>query len=93
LWFGVRIPAWSLRVAALRYRFQESLFLFPALVAAGGIGLAVLATAIDETTRRTTAGGSELRGLQTIASSSCGGHGLRVVSRCHAGLRCAMLVA
>ncbi len=40
--------AWTLRVAAVRYRFQESLFLFPALVAAGGIGLAVLATAIDD---------------------------------------------
>ncbi len=41
-------PALSLRLAAVRYRFQESLFLFPALVAAGGIGLAVLATAIDD---------------------------------------------
>ncbi len=41
-------PAWSLRAAAVRYRFQESLFLFPALVAAGGIALAVLATAIDD---------------------------------------------
>ena len=41
-------PARRLRMAAVRYRFQESLFLFPALVAAGGIALAVLGTAIDD---------------------------------------------
>jgi uncharacterized membrane protein len=38
---------WRLRVAAVRYRFKESLFLFPALVMLGGILLAIGATAID----------------------------------------------
>jgi uncharacterized membrane protein len=38
---------WGLRVAAVRYRFKESLFLFPALVMLGGILLAIGATAID----------------------------------------------
>jgi uncharacterized membrane protein len=40
--------AWGLRVAAVRYRFQESLFLVPALVMLGGILLAVGATTLDE---------------------------------------------
>jgi uncharacterized membrane protein len=39
---------WGLRVAAVRYRFQESLFLFPALLMLGGIVLALVATAIDD---------------------------------------------
>lgn len=39
--------AWGLRVAAVRYRFKESLALFPALMMVAGIGLAVGATAID----------------------------------------------
>ncbi len=39
---------WGVRVAAVRYRFQESLFLLPALVMLGGIVLAVGATAVDE---------------------------------------------
>ena len=38
---------WGLRVAAVRYRFKESLFLFPALVMLGGNLLAIGATAID----------------------------------------------
>ncbi|MGM0931104.1 MAG: DUF2254 domain-containing protein [Actinomycetota bacterium] len=37
----------SLRAASLRYRFKESLFLFPALVMLAGIALAVGATAVD----------------------------------------------
>ncbi|HLT85031.1 MAG TPA: DUF2254 domain-containing protein [Phototrophicaceae bacterium] len=40
--------AWSLRRSAVRYRFQESLFLLPALVMLGGIGLAIGATAVDD---------------------------------------------
>lgn len=40
-------PAWRLRLAAVRYRFQESLFLLPALVMVGGILLAVAATTVD----------------------------------------------
>ena len=40
--------AWRLRFAAVRYRFQESLFLFPALVMLGGVLLALIATAIDD---------------------------------------------
>ncbi|UVE96969.1 DUF2254 domain-containing protein [Dietzia sp. B32] len=39
--------AWRLRVAGIRYRFRESLFLLPALVMLGGVLLAVAATAID----------------------------------------------
>jgi uncharacterized membrane protein len=39
---------WGLRTAAVRYRFQESLFLRPALVMLGGILLAVVATALDD---------------------------------------------
>ena len=39
--------AWGLRVAALRYRFKESLFLFPAVVMLAGIALAIGATAVD----------------------------------------------
>jgi uncharacterized membrane protein len=37
----------GLRAAALRYRFKESLFLFPALVMLAGIALAIGATAVD----------------------------------------------
>jgi uncharacterized membrane protein len=40
--------AWGLRISAVRYRFQESLFLFPALVMLGGILLAVGATFVDD---------------------------------------------
>jgi hypothetical protein len=40
--------AWNLRLAAVRYRFEESLFLFPALVMLGGIVLAILATTVDD---------------------------------------------
>ncbi|MGN0100851.1 MAG: DUF2254 domain-containing protein [Dietzia sp.] len=39
--------AWSLRVAGLRYRFRESLFVLPALVMVGGILLAIAATSAD----------------------------------------------
>ncbi|MCP2032110.1 putative membrane protein [Okibacterium sp. HSC-33S16] len=39
--------AWDLRLAAVRYRFTESLFLFPALVMVGGIALAIGASALD----------------------------------------------
>lgn len=37
----------GLRIAAVRYRFQESLFLLPAVVMLGGIVLAVVAAAVD----------------------------------------------
>ena len=40
-------PAWTLRVAGLRYRFRESLFLLPALVMLGGVLLAIAVTAVD----------------------------------------------
>ncbi|MDV7999886.1 DUF2254 domain-containing protein [Rhodococcus sp. IEGM 1408] len=39
--------AWGLRLRAARYRFQESLFLLPALVMLGGVLLAFAATSID----------------------------------------------
>lgn len=39
---------WHLRWAAVRYRFEESLFLLPSLVMLGGILLAIAATAIDD---------------------------------------------
>ncbi|MGW9405117.1 DUF2254 domain-containing protein [Arthrobacter sp. NPDC055585] len=39
--------ALSLRIAAIRYRFAESLFLFPALLMLAGILLALAATALD----------------------------------------------
>ena len=39
--------AWTLRVAGLRYRFRESLFLLPAPVMLGGVLLAIAATAVD----------------------------------------------
>lgn len=38
----------GLRVAAVRYRFEESLFLLPALVMLGGIVLAVVASVVDD---------------------------------------------
>ncbi|WP_413451860.1 DUF2254 domain-containing protein [Georgenia phoenicis] len=38
----------GLRVAAVRYRFEESLFLLPALVMLGGIVLAVVASNVDD---------------------------------------------
>src|SRR5699024_2255967 len=38
----------GLRVAAVRYRFEESLFLLPALVMLGGIVLAVVASTVDD---------------------------------------------
>jgi uncharacterized membrane protein len=44
---GTRGQAWGLRAAALRYRFQESLFFFPAVVMLAGIALAIGATALD----------------------------------------------
>lgn len=37
----------ALRVAALRYRFRESLFRLPSLVIAGGVALALVAAEID----------------------------------------------
>jgi len=37
----------GLRLAAIRYRFQESLFLLPVLIMVGGIVLAAAATAVD----------------------------------------------
>jgi uncharacterized membrane protein len=40
--------AWRLRVASVRYRFQESLFLLPALVMVGGIVLAFALRTVDE---------------------------------------------
>src|SRR5699024_10558191 len=40
--------AHGLRVAAVRYRFEESLFLLPALVMLGGIVLAVVASTVDD---------------------------------------------
>lgn len=40
--------AWTLRLTAVRYRFQESLFLLPAVVMAAGVALAVLATRVDD---------------------------------------------
>jgi uncharacterized membrane protein len=40
--------AWGLRVAAVRYRFKESLFLFPALVMLAGIALAIGAAVLDK---------------------------------------------
>lgn len=42
--------SWRLRLAAARYRFEESLFLYPALIMLGGILLAVAATFIDRAT-------------------------------------------
>lgn len=39
--------AWGLRFAALRYRFKESLALFPALMMMAGIALALCTTALD----------------------------------------------
>lgn len=39
--------SWRLRLAAVRYRFEESLFLYPALIMLGGIALAIAATAVD----------------------------------------------
>ncbi len=39
--------SWTLRAAAVRYRFAESLFLLPALVMVGGILLALGATRLD----------------------------------------------
>lgn len=44
--------SWRLRLAAVRYRFEESLFLYPALIMLGGILLAVAATSIDRATGR-----------------------------------------
>lgn len=38
----------GLRIAAVRYRFEESLFLLPALVMLGGIVLAVVASSVDD---------------------------------------------
>ncbi|MBD8061892.1 DUF2254 domain-containing protein [Oceanitalea stevensii] len=38
----------GLRIAAVRYRFEESLFLLPALVMLGGIVLAVVASTVDD---------------------------------------------
>ncbi|AGG65874.1 hypothetical protein H924_02100 [Corynebacterium callunae DSM 20147] len=37
-----------LRLAMLSYRFEESLFLYPALIMSGGIVLAVVATVVDD---------------------------------------------
>lgn len=56
--------ALSLRIAALRYRFAESLFLFPALLMLGGILLAVGATSLD------AAVGHDARIPLTLAMSS-----------------------
>lgn len=39
---------WRLRLTAVRYRFNESLFLLPALVMVTGILLAIGATAVDD---------------------------------------------
>jgi uncharacterized membrane protein len=39
---------WGLRWAAVRYRFEESLFLLPSLVMLGGILLAIGASAVDD---------------------------------------------
>ena len=39
--------SWRLRLAALRYRFEESLFLYPAIIMLGGIVLAIIATSVD----------------------------------------------
>ena len=41
--------SWRLRLAALRYRFEESLFLYPAIIMLGGIVLAIIATSVDHT--------------------------------------------
>ena len=38
----------GLRLAAIRYRFQENLFLLPVLIMGGGVVLAVVATAVDD---------------------------------------------
>lgn len=46
--------ALSLQIAAVRYRFAESLFLLPAVVMLIGIGLAVGATALDNALGRGT---------------------------------------
>lgn len=54
----------SLRLAAVRYRFAESLFLFPALLMLGGVILAVGATAVDN------AVGHDARIPLTLAMSS-----------------------
>lgn len=40
--------SWRLRLGALRYRFRESLFAYPALLMVAGVGLAVVATAVDD---------------------------------------------
>lgn len=40
--------SWRLRLDALRYRFKESLFAYPALLMVAGVGLAVVTTAIDD---------------------------------------------
>ena len=56
--------AWSLHIAALRYRFKESLFLLPALVMLAGILLAVAATVLDD------ALGHDARVPFTLAMSS-----------------------
>lgn len=53
-----------LRIAALRYRFAESLFLFPALLMLAGIALAVGAAALDR------AVGHDARIPLTLAMSS-----------------------
>lgn len=39
---------WSLRAAAIRYRFKESLFLFPSLLMLGGVSLAIAVSIIDD---------------------------------------------
>ncbi len=54
----------GLRIAAVRYRFAESLFLFPALIMLGGIALAISATAADD------ALGHDARVPLTLAMSS-----------------------
>lgn len=41
-------PGWRLRAAALRYRFEESLFLLPALIMLGGSVLAWATTVVDD---------------------------------------------
>lgn len=40
--------SWRLRLAAVRYRFKESLFLYPALLMLGGVVLAIVVTAVDD---------------------------------------------
>ncbi len=40
--------SWRLRLAAVRYRFEESLFLYPALIMIVGVVLAAGATALDD---------------------------------------------